>query len=717
MKGDVDPCIRVDVLSASPLPRTGASSWVVEAKILRQDEHKSDEEEPYRTKPSRVGTWNEGLQIPLDAGDAQSCSLQLAIVNATLREEGLKACTFHLGDFVPWNGYHLNVHMGRDIRLHVSIVVVLEDPVVEIQHILHLEALLLTFPEGMPLPGVHREAGATVKSFVQCIPKGTRNDDSLRNSKEKEPSLQRYDAADEEIIELDALGVNHNGGNSYLRNMVPAAIVEDQVSWNESINFPVGPRVKKVYMGHTRAYPRQLYGKGKRWSICQQVSFLVTFFLLEASSQNSTALGFAVLEVPDDVRLSDVGVELSADVTSPAGKVLEDVVCVVDIKAFGPTPRSPRESDKSPLRDEDRSDLRTRSTEGSDSRSQSPSGASSVSTPESTPKSRTASRTDLRSSRKNPRAKIKIAKQVDVEQELRSQVEAARDQLQAAHADADRKQMMVGNLSEQVDKRSDAIRKCGAEIVKLRKRIDDVEQERCRLHSQLKALHRTTADAEMEANRVINAIKDGHPAGRFNEDIGGLHTRALAKRCIVLTEENKTLRLVAQDYAHERWQTAVLQSEMEKMRKTQHVQAVYIRKMQALPRKVSAYKATVSMQEQVIAKLEILGAGRRLASRENTDDREDACMWGGKKHGKGPEVERLRKENASLRWRLAMAGTKSKNNPQGEDSGGAGVILKMKESKIRILEEQMVTNAKAAGDEIAALQMRLMEIEFDKGDS
>lgn len=185
----------------------------------------------------RVGVWNEELNVPLDAGDAQSCSLQLAVVDATLQEEGLKACTFQLGDFVPWNGYHLNVrqpshdlsrqrfryprtqislclgfgpvsifqdeysmsaqkntrarndhivkspsglralfpvtqvHMGRDIRLRVSIVVALEDPVVEIQHLLHLEALLLTFPEGMPLPGVRREAGATVKSFVQCIPK------------------------------------------------------------------------------------------------------------------------------------------------------------------------------------------------------------------------------------------------------------------------------------------------------------------------------------------------------------------------------------------------------------------------------------------------------------------------------------------------------------------------------------------------------------------
>lgn len=57
----------------------------------------------------RMGTWNEELAIPLDVGEAQSCILQLYVLDATLREEGLKACTFRLGDFVPWNGYHLNV--------------------------------------------------------------------------------------------------------------------------------------------------------------------------------------------------------------------------------------------------------------------------------------------------------------------------------------------------------------------------------------------------------------------------------------------------------------------------------------------------------------------------------------------------------------------------------------------------------------------------------
>ncbi len=57
--------------------------------------------------------------------------------------------------------------------------------------------------------------------------------------------------------------------------------------------------------------------------------------------------------------------------------------------------------------------------------------------------------------------------------------------------------LLGSTISQQVDKRSDAIRKCGTEIVKLRKHIEDIEQERHRLHSQLKALHRTTAEAEM----------------------------------------------------------------------------------------------------------------------------------------------------------------------------------------------------------------------------
>lgn len=51
------------------------------------------------------------------------------------------------------------------------------------------------------------------------------------------------------------------------------------------------------------------------------------------------------MEIPDDVRLSDGGAELSANVTSPEGTPMEDVECVVDIKVSGPPPRSPRGSE------------------------------------------------------------------------------------------------------------------------------------------------------------------------------------------------------------------------------------------------------------------------------------------------------------------------------------------------------------------------------------
>lgn len=87
-----------------------------------------------------------------------------------VQPNGNRSKSKYKGAFVV-RGSNLQVHMGRDVRLRVSIFVALEDPVVKIQHIVHLEALLLTFPEGMPLPGVRREAGAAVKSFIQCIPK------------------------------------------------------------------------------------------------------------------------------------------------------------------------------------------------------------------------------------------------------------------------------------------------------------------------------------------------------------------------------------------------------------------------------------------------------------------------------------------------------------------------------------------------------------------
>jgi len=55
----------------------------------------------------------------------------------------------------------------------------------------------------------------------------------------------------------------------------------------------------------------------------------------------------------------------------------------------------------------------------------------------------------------------------------------------------------------------------------------------------------------------------------------------------------------------------------------------------------------------------------------------------------GFQTDRLRKENAALRWKLAMAGANNSGSLQGQVADDASVMLKMKESKIRILEEQV----------------------------
>lgn len=56
--------------------------------------------------------------------------------------------------------------------------------------------------------------------------------------------------------------------------------------------------------------------------------------MVEASSQASRALGFAVLEVPEDVRPCDDRVELTADVISSNGDILHGMEVVVDLKVI-----------------------------------------------------------------------------------------------------------------------------------------------------------------------------------------------------------------------------------------------------------------------------------------------------------------------------------------------------------------------------------------------
>lgn len=70
--------------------------------------------------------------------------------------------------------------------------------------------------------------------------------------------------------------------------------------------------------------------------------------------------------------------------------------------------------------------------------------------------------------------------------------------------------LRVNHDLQEVDKRSNAIRKCGAEILKLRKHIEEHDKERSRLEGQLKVLHRNKAEAEMVSDE-FNAGSEMRP--------------------------------------------------------------------------------------------------------------------------------------------------------------------------------------------------------------
>lgn len=72
---------------------------------------------------------------------------------------------------------------------------------------------------------------------------------------------------------------------------------------------------------------------------------------------------------------------------------------------------------------------------------------------------------------------------------------------------------LILRARQEVDKRSDAIRRCGAEILKLRRQVEMYHVDRDRLESQLKGLHRNAADAEMVRVRVV----DGLPILNFED--------------------------------------------------------------------------------------------------------------------------------------------------------------------------------------------------------
>jgi len=315
----------------------------------------------------------------------------------------------------------------------------------------------------------------------------------------------------------------------------------------------------------------------------------------------------------------------------------------------------------------------------------------------------------------------------------------------------------------ELDERSEALRKCGVEIMELRKQVRQAQTDKG-------ALQRALAEREQQHESMTKADGDLELLDR-----GDLEQR---------------LKLLAASYKDERARGAELMTRMQKMhsdlsrmeelnrahkslQEAHRAQATKVQELQDKIKKLAKYVSTVSQQEKVIEQLEGMMEKALMDAREAKPLREErdkikkelrasnaelsslrAQVGGaGAEEAKraAAEVEGLKGKIASLEQELKNAKDKPKTpggadpaelkklkeerdklqqekedlekklrqRPKGEGGGDAQasekerLMLLMRaekaEARIKAVENQLNTNSKRFAKEISGLKMKVME--------
>ncbi len=266
--------------------------------------------------------------------------------------------------------------------------------------------------------------------------------------------------------------------------------------------------------------------------------------------------------------------------------------------------------------------------------------------------------------------------QVDHAQ-MQAQLDTCQDEMR-------QKKILVDRLLSEIDRRTSALKSCGAEIVELRKaqafQLSQLTQ--CRLE----------LDTAKARERAVPAPT---PVAKFwttPEDLARQFTELQAK----FHKAQERLDVTKLELAQAQAQTGAmgeLQQRHDRLERAHVVQAGFVQKLQRDQHKVAVYKATVKTQEQVIEKLEHL-IETKLAQFQGGQ----ICNPNqNPKPNQHSELEELRAENA----RLLLADRSSPRNSKTTQT-----------IRIQVLEEQLVRNAQAAAEEISELKFQLLEMEL-----
>ena len=335
----------------------------------------------------------------------------------------------------------------------------------------------------------------------------------------------------------------------------------------------------------------------------------------------------------------------------------------------------------------------------------------------------------LRQELEEARAK-NSALQSQKEEEMRRTIAVLTEQVAS-------KGMHVSNLMKEIDRRTEAIRSCGEVIVKLRGENKELSDGKAALASKIDG---AAAKEEREMARIESLVRE--------EGFWGDLPPALVRQMMILTSKysEQTSAAAEKDKEIERLNDELdaYKEREEKLAEAEKLESRRVKaegKVKKLEGKLEAYKATIMIQEKVIAKLESV-----IESKVREDKLKGPAAWAMRDiegESRSLELEReveelsveieesrrvlaeveereekVRMERDRLREAVEIESRRRSDEasrgvgPGGDDSAALREKLEVCQLQLSALTTTLEGNARAAQEEISALKVKILELEM-----
>ncbi|KND04392.1 uncharacterized protein SPPG_00123 [Spizellomyces punctatus DAOM BR117] len=296
-------------------------------------------------------------------------------------------------------------------------------------------------------------------------------------------------------------------------------------------------------------------------------------------------------------------------------------------------------------------------------------------------------------------------------------------QLTFTYRDIEQRQQLIDRLTKEMDARTEAVKKVGQDLLRVR-------EINARLEAKIRTLENKLDDADMRTARLLNT-----------SDLDVLSSDELRRRYYILRglqkEVHANQRL--QNELEEAHRSTIERNELEKrfleIREAHTAQQAYLQKLQDKLEKASKFKLAMQKQEVVIKKLEELlkealqadvqGGQTRLSAFVQSACRDPETFESG-------VCKLLAEENVALSERILKlekqqsgkrdtetsqpgAENEETRNPEQEDESRKAnrhelsimsARAERAEARVKALEEELVRSAKSFAQQLAEMRMR-----------